>query len=221
MDKVKFFLKGILDIFLYFVLSILICGIFNRDITNTNNLTISTLSLIVADLIILFMFILIFRKTIIPDFNDFKKNWKNYLKSNVKYWLIGLALMIASNILISFIIEMPTNETLNREALLKNTIPSIISMVIIAPIIEELITRKHFKDAFQNKYIYIFMSGLIFGALHLLVAESLIECLYVIPYGVLGAAFAKIYYNTNNIWTNIFFHFIHNLIAVLLIFTGV
>jgi len=221
MDKIKSFFKGLFDIFLYFLLTILVYGIFNQDISNTNNLLLSNLSTIVADLIILFMFIIIFRKTLIPDFNDFKKNWKKYLKDNIQYWLIGLALMLISNILISFLVEMPTNEAINRDALFNTTIPSIISMVIIAPIIEELITRKNFKDAFKNQYIYIFISGLVFGSLHLLVAESLLECLYVIPYGVLGGAFAKIYYNTDNIWSNIFFHFLHNLIAILLIFTGV
>ena len=121
MDKIKSFFKGLFDIFLYFLLTILVYGIFNQDISNTNNLLLSNLSIIVADLIILFMFIIIFRKTLIPDFNDFKKNWKKYLKDNIQYWLIGLALMLASNILISFLVEMPTNEAINRDALFNTT----------------------------------------------------------------------------------------------------
>lgn len=221
MNAIKSFFKGTFYIFLYFIITVLIYLLFGNEIYNTNDLFLANIATIVADLTIVFIFIIIFRKTIIPDFNDFKKNYKKYIKDNIQYWLIGLFLMIISNILISFLVEMPTNEEVNRELLFNSTIPSIISMVIVAPILEELITRKSFKDVFKNQYIYIFISGLIFGSLHLLVAESLIECLYIIPYGVLGCAFAKIYYNTNNIWSNIFFHALHNFIAILLIFTGV
>jgi len=221
MNAIKSFFKGIFYIFLYFIITVLIYLLFGNEIYNTNDLFLANIATIVADLTIVFIFIIIFRKTIIPDFNDFKKNYKKYIKENIQYWLIGLFLMIISNILISFLVEMPTNEEVNRELLFNSTIPSIISMVIVAPILEELITRKSFKDVFKNQYIYIFISGLIFGSLHLLVAESLIECLYIIPYGILGCAFAKIYYNTNNIWSNIFFHALHNFIAILLIFTGV
>ena len=93
-------------------------------------------------------------------------------------------------------------------------------MVIAAPIIEELITRKTFKEVFSNQYVYIIVSGLIFGSLHLLSATNITEILYVIPYSALGCAFAKIYYNTDNLWTNIFFHSLHNLIAIIIIFIG-
>lgn len=218
--NIKNFFKGIFDIFLYFIATLFVYLIFSNGIDN-NNLYLSNIATIVSDLTILFIFIVFFRKTIVPDYYDFKKNYKKLIKDNLKYWLIGLILMVISNVLIGFWIDLPTNEEINRELLLSTTIPTIISVVIVAPITEELITRKHLKDAFKNQYVYIIISGLIFGSLHLLVAESVMECLYIIPYSVLGCAFAKIYYNTNNIWTNIFFHSIHNLIAIILIFTGV
>jgi len=222
MAKVKTFFKGLFFILLYFLLTIIIYATFYNDIYNDTNLILANVATIFADLLILFIFIVIFRKKIVPDFNEFKKNYKTYINDNFKYWLIGLFLMIVSNFVISLIIgDMPTNEEINRDILLTLPISSIISMVITAPIIEELITRKTFKDAFKNEYIFIIVSGLIFGSLHLLVAESLIEMLYIIPYAVLGCAFAKIYYNTNNLWSNIFFHSIHNLIAILIIFIGV
>lgn len=222
MTKVKAFLKGLFFILLYFLLTILIYSTFYKDIYNENNLVLANISTIFADLLILFIFIIIFRKKLIPDFHKFKKNYKSLINNNFKYWLIGLFLMIFTNLIISIIIgDMPTNEELNRNILLSMPISSIISMVITAPIIEELITRKAFKDAINNQYFYILFSGFIFGSLHLLVAENLLEMLYVIPYAVLGCAFAKIYYETDNLWTNIFFHSLHNLIAILIIFTGV
>lgn len=221
MEKIKLFFKGIFYIILYFILTITLYSIFYDVVYEYDNLMISNMATIFIELLILFIFIIIFRKTIIPDFYDFKKNSKNYLKENYHYYLIGLVIMIVSNVVINFFIQdIATNEEVNREILFTNTLSSIVSMVITAPIIEELITRKIFKDTFKNPWIYILVSGLIFGALHLLVAESFLECLYIIPYAALGAALAKIYYNTNNIWSNIFFHSLHNLIAILLIFWG-
>lgn len=219
MEKFKLFLKSLFYIFLYFFLSFLIYSLLYKHIYNETNNVLSSLSTIFADLFILFLFIIIFRKKIVPDYTDFKKNFKSYLKENFKYWLYGLILMIISNFLIIFFVQdIPTNEEANRMILLSSPISSIISLVIVAPIIEELITRKTFKDVFNNQYIFIIISGLIFGSLHLLVASSLIELLYIIPYSILGFAFAKIYYNTDNIWANITFHSLHNFLTIIYIF---
>jgi len=130
--------------------------------------------------------------------------------------------MIITNLIIGTILQsLPTNEEANRSLLFNNPISSLISLIIVAPIIEELITRRTFREVFNNEYIYMGICALVFGSLHLVASTSILELLYIIPYGLLGATFAKIYYNTNNIWSNIFFHALHNFIAILLIFTGV
>ena len=46
-------------------------------------------------------------------------------------------------------------------------------------------------------------------------STSLIEILYIIPYGALGFFFAKAFYETDNIFSSISVHMIHNTIAVL------
>lgn len=219
--KTKKFLLGIFYIILYFILSVTL-QLLLFDHINSDNFLLGDLTLLFINLFILFIFIIIFRKTLIPDYTDFLKNGKSYLKNNYQYYLIGLGLMMITNLVIGniFVNDLPTNESLNRSLLGVFPISSIVSMVITAPIIEELMTRKTFKDAIKNEYLYIFVSGFIFGSLHLLSATSLIECLYVIPYGILGGALAKIYYNTNNIWSNIFFHSLHNFIAIMLIVLG-
>ena len=221
LTKIIFFFKALFFLFLYFIISILVYAIFSTQISQ-NNLVLANSANILADLIILFTFIIIFRKTLIPDYHGFKKNFKLYIKDYANYWLIGLALMIISNLIISNIIgDMPTTEELNRTILLQLPISSIISMVIVAPIIEELVTRHAFRDSFTNMYIYSLVSGLIFGSLHLLTISSLIEVLYIIPYSVLGVAFAMMYYKSNNIWTSIIFHSFHNLMCIIIIFVGV
>ena len=94
-------------------------------------------------------------------------------------------------------------------------------MIIISPIVEELMTRTILKDAFKHQIVYILLSGLIFGSLHMIsIGNNFFQLLFVIPYSALGCAFAKIYADSNNIWTNIFFHSLHNLICILLIFIG-
>lgn len=221
MKKIKQFLSALFYLFLYFLLSIFMYSLTYTHINNTANFALSNAAMIFADLTVLFIFIIIFRKNIVPDFDDFKKNYHDYLNKNYKYWLIGLLVMVISNLVISSLIQnMPTNEEVNRQILFTNPISSFVSMVFITPIIEELITRKTFKDVFENQYLYIIMSGLIFGSLHLLSATSFIEVLYIIPYSALGCAFSKIYYNTDNIWSNIFFHSLHNFMAIILIFIG-
>lgn len=222
MNSIKTFFKGVFYIILYFLLQIFIYSIFYKDMYNKNNLVLANVATIFVDLLILFIFIVLFRQKLIPDFNEFKKNYKSFILNNIKYWIIGLTIMLITNFLISLIIgNMPTNEETNRIILANYPVSSIASMVIVSPIIEELIIRKTFKDVLKNQYVYVIFSGLLFGLLHLLVAESLLELLYIIPYAALGCAFAKMYYDTDNLWTSIFFHSIHNLIAIVLIFVGV
>ena len=101
----------------------------------------------------------------------------------------------------------------------------IFSISIYAPFIEELIYRKAIKDCFIpykqnkiNKYLCVITSGLIFAALHVIDSGSAIDYIYIIPYLSLGIAFALLYYNTNNIFSTISLHFLHNTVTLLLYF---
>jgi len=219
-DACSALFKQLLIIFFYFFGAELIQDFFPNIITS-NNLVLTNLRNIFAELLLLVIFILLFRNTLVPDFKDFKKNWKTCLKKGVIYWIIGVIVMIVSNIIISNFISEIANQAANLETLKSLPIYSVISMVVFAPITEELMTRIYLKNGFKNAIVYCFISGLIFGLLHMLSITSLIELLYIIPYGALGFVFAMIYYKSNNIWTNIFFHSLHNLIAVLLFFIGV
>ena len=128
--------------------------------------------------------------------------------------------MVFSNIIISSFIGIAENEELNRNMLSRLPIYSVIAMVIVAPIIEESMTKIILKDYIKNKIVYSIITGLIFGSLHLLNITNIIEVLYIIPYGALGAALSYIYSESNNIWTNITFHAIHNFIAISLLFVS-
>ena len=216
--KIKNFFYGILYIILYFFLTIVVYSTFSKHIYDENNLLLANVSTICADLIILFIFIILFRKTIIPDFKEFKINFKNIFKDNFKYYIIVLSFMLLSNLLLSiFIQDIPTNEELNREILQTFFYSSLFSMVIVAPIIEEAITKIYFRKTFNNKWLFVIFSGLLFAALHMLASTTLIELLFIIPYMALGSSLAYIYYKSNNIWANILFHSLHNTIAIIIL----
>jgi membrane protease YdiL (CAAX protease family) len=74
-------------------------------------------------------------------------------------------------------------------------------------------------DSIKNspKWVFIITSGIVFGLLHVITSfDYLYDLLYIIPYSSLGIAFALIYYRTNNVFSSIFVHALHNTILVIL-----
>jgi membrane protease YdiL (CAAX protease family) len=160
----------------------------------------------------------IYRKDFEQYFEDFKKNGKKHLKLGFNYWIIGLTVMIASNILIGALspVSMPENEQAVRAALKLSPLFIAFSAIIDAPIAEEMIFRKTLFDMIKNKKVYVVVSGLIFGAFHIIgVGTSLYSWLYIIPYAALGMAFAYSFVKTNNLLTSMCLHAFHNLITVM------
>ena len=124
--------------------------------------------------------------------------------------------MIISNIIISFFVEgKSTNETLKIEYISIMPIYMIFSSCSYAPFAEEMVFRKSLRNWFNNKVLYILLSGLIFGSMHLLSASSIVELVFLVPYSALGCAFAYMYSKTDNIFVPMSFHMMHNTIIVL------
>lgn len=224
MEKAKNFFKeigkSILILFLYMSLSIILSLIFN-PLISSSNFFISNATPIIVELIVLLTLFLFYADKIIDDFKSFKKNFKSIMDTSIKNWLIGLVIMLVSNIVLSLIIgNIANNEELNRSLLLTTPIYAVIAMVFIAPITEEIIFRLAPRKAFNKKIPYLLYSAILFGGMHLLSSSSLIEILYIIPYGALGFAFAKNYYETENIFSSISVHMIHNTIAVIIAYTA-
>ena len=211
--KIKEIIKFILIFLLYLLYSDIIIIILTKLGVNIkalpNNLKIAIMFLINLSLMI--MLFIFYRKSIKENFKDFKSNFKTYIKDNFKYYVIGLLIMIISNIIISFFVEgNSTNETLIREYINIMPIYMIFSSCIYAPFTEEMVFRKSLRNCFNNKVLYILLSGLIFGSMHLLSANNLVELVFLIPYSSLGCVFAYMYYKTNNIFVPMTFHMVHN-----------
>ncbi len=216
--KIKEIIKFILIFLLYLLYSDIIIIILTELGVNIkvlpNNLKIAIMFLINLSLMI--MLFIFYSKSIKENLKDLKLNFKSYIKDNFKYYVIGLLIMIISNIIISFFVEgNSTNETLIREYINIMPIYMIFSSCIYAPFTEEMVFRKSLRNCFNNKVLYILLSGLIFGSMHLLSASNLIELVFLIPYSSLGCVFAYMYYKTNNIFVPMTFHMVHNTIIVI------
>ena len=220
--------KTIIVIIFFFIYEMVIMQLLNFIGINTENLSTTSLTglLFIVDLIEIIIFFFVYYKDMTKDISDFKTNFKKYIKFALKWWIIGLVIMYVSNIILYFIVNTgATNQEIVQEQIKKLPLYMLISTSITAPFTEEVVFRKSIRDVFTNKYLYIIMSFLLFGGVHVLSSNSLLEILYIIPYGTFGAVFAYMYYKTNNIYTSMFIHFIHNFLIVILsiiqVFLGV
>ena len=218
MKKYKDIIIGILVFLGYLLLSkyadnILILLGFNK-LSTPLKLIVS----IIYELFILLTVIFIYLKTIVNDFIDYKQNIKYYINNYLKYWFLNLGLMMITNIIIINItnINNSTNQEYITKLLGKYPIYTIVATILIAPLTEELIFRLNIRKIFKNNIVFIITSGLVFGALHLTVATSFKELLFIIPYSIPGIIFAYTLTKSKNIFVPISLHTMHNTLMILL-----
>ena len=148
-------LKGIFSFILFFSTSYIqqiLIVVFNiKKITIKNAVVISFIS----SLIIASILILIYRKDLIKEWKIYKKNLSKNIDIGFKYWLIGLMCMMISNFIISFLLkaDQATNEQAVQKMISAMPYLLIVSAGILAPINEEILFRKVFKDNIKNKII--------------------------------------------------------------------
>ncbi len=172
----------------------------------------------INDLIYIIILILIFKEDIKRGIKDLRKNFANRAILSLNSWIIGCILMISSSFIISFILkqEVSTNESLVRQSIKIAPLYMLFTCSIMAPIFEELVFRKSLYGLIKNKWLFILISGLGFGLLHVLGSyNNPLDFLYVIPYGSMGCCFAYLLTKTDNIVLPIIIHMIHNTILVI------
>lgn len=223
LEQVKKYIAGLSAITVYFLLSelqLLPFQLLDIDITKMP-LYLKIIYSLCYEAILIGIIILIHLKKIKRDFTLLKENHKSYFKDCLKLWLIALFIMYLSNFIIFGIQSgLPTNEEIIREQFQISPIYIFISAVLFAPVLEELIFRQSFRNLFQNKWLFIIISGLVFGGMHVFTGDdiSMVDLLYLIPYSAPGMAFAYMLYKTDNIFVSMGFHMLHNGIMVALQF---
>lgn len=218
MNRICQFGKGLLGLFLFFFVQLGFQLLF-YNILIKNNLVVNNILYIIMELILMAILAFMNRKKLREDYSDFNENYKKYLKYGFKLWAVGLVIMMISNGLIASVIgSLANNEEMNRQMMLEYPVYMIISTMIFAPFIEELTFRGNFKDAFKSKTTFIIFTALVFAGVHVLNGiSSPLELLYFIPYGALSIAFGKTYMETNNIYTTMVIHSLHNSLSIILL----
>lgn len=222
--NIKSILTGIGVILLYFIGSSIYTNILNLFGVNYSKLSITVKSIYLGfyELILTLVIVYIYKKDFIPNLKDFIKNNTKYFKEYIKYWFMMLGLMMIANILITnFTTSLTSN---NQQTIMDNLkiapIYTFVVTVFIAPVLEELVFRLSFRKIFyKNDILFIIISGLVFGSLHVLGSfNAPIDLLFIIPYSIPGFIFAYIYCKSKNICVSMSIHFIHNGIMLLLSF---
>lgn len=166
-----------------------------------------------CEIIIMVGISLLFKNTLKEKWKDLKEHHKEYFKTYLKYWFLILGIMMTSSLIIQAIEpgSIANNEQSIRDTLIQAPIYTYLSAVFIAPFIEEMLFRQGIRNIFKNNFLFIFVSGFIFGGLHVFPsATTLVDYLYLIPYCTPGFIFAYVLTKTDNIFTTISLHFLHN-----------
>lgn len=174
--------------------------------------------LVVFYVVILSLMIGVFYKQLIHDFKIFKSYFKEYFVLILKTWGKALVLIMITTIIIQIITH--TTQANNQIALQNlfnsNPVFIVILAMFYAPIAEELMFRGVFRKFIKNKKLFIIVSGVVFGLMHVIDdSKTLAEFSYVFVYSILGIYLAGIYAKTNNLCTNIFMHFMQNTLSVI------
>lgn len=162
--------------------------------------------------------IIIYRKDLKKEWKIFKSKLSDNLDIGIKYWLIGLFFMMSTNILINLIWKSgtATNEQAVQKMITSLPFVMLLSAGILAPLNEEILFRKCFRDTFKNNIVFALVSGVFFGFLHVSTATTLSQFIYIVPYSCLGISFAVMYIKTKSVFTSMTMHMAHNSILTLL-----
>lgn len=222
---IKYF-KPLLVILMYILYqSNFLIGIINSfglDLSNIpRNLRI--IILILNDLAYIISLLLLFKTDIKNGIKDFKENINKRLTLSINCWIVGCLIMTISSIIISAILnkDVSTNEEIVRQSIKLAPFYMLFTCSVVAPVFEEMVFRKALHSLIKPKWLFIMLSGVSFGLLHVLGSyTSILDFLYVIPYGAMGSALAFLLTKTNNIFLPIAIHMLHNTILVLIQIIG-
>ncbi|MBR1718013.1 MAG: CPBP family intramembrane metalloprotease [Bacilli bacterium] len=214
-NRLKEIFLGIIALLTYFVLSMtesLPFELAGVDIQNIST-NIKLLYMFIYEVLILCLILLIFNKKIKKDFDDILKNHKTYYSKSIKYYLVGLIIMVFSNTILALLTNggIAGNEETVRAMFKMSPVYMYISAVLFAPVVEELVFRQGIRNICGKNIIFIIVSGFLFGGLHVMSSISTtLDLFYIIPYSALGVVFAIMLYKTDNIFVSMGFHFMHN-----------
>lgn len=118
--------------------------------------------------------------------------------------------------------EVSINQSAIETLLIQFPFKTFISIVIVAPIVEEIVFRGLLFRTMvhRNRILAYIVTFLVFGLAHLTFGENvggIIELIFLPIYGLSGLLFAYVYERTNCIYSSMLTHFFNNVISFFLI----
>ncbi len=207
------FFKVLLLFVLYILNNFIIYMVFSK--IGINN---SILMIFIADLIFLFISVLLYKKDLMIDFYKLKKNYN--IKKIIKIIIKNLILIFCINIIISFIASFFTGdiEELNSiQNLVNESIPYLIfKSLIFSPIAETILFQKSIKSITNSKVLYMLSSTLIFVLMNIAYMDFS-SCFFIfdiIGYFSMALVFSYMYIKNDNIFPIMITKFLYNIIPL-------
>lgn len=201
----------------------LIINLIGLDVQKFNYVDIAYYDTFI-ELVLTIIVIILYKKCLRKDIVLFKLNKKDYINKILNYLVLFIVVKISSSLIsgfLSVILGYEIVDSENQSAVI-NLVKSaplmmMISTVILAPIVEEGVFRLSLRKIIDNKTIFILISGLIFGLMHIFPTDLSLDfaLIQAITYVTMGFFLAYTYVETNNIWIVISIHAINNLISML------
>lgn len=174
-------------------------------------------------ILLFILFIYFFKDNLIEDFNKIKGNGKLLIYSS-----ICAILFLISSFLVSYIVSKFSDDSENQRLIVEmiksdGGIFMAISVIVFAPLVEELVFRKFIflKTKNLNIIMRYLISVITFALIHVLssdmndIKDWLIK---TIPYLVSALLFAIIYHKGNeNVFASLPSHILNNIFAVILV----
>ncbi len=189
------------------------------------NISINTVMLL-TEIIVLVCYIKKNFSFLKIEFIIFKDNIKESF-IQVANWLAWIYILnFLSNVAITFLlgIESSENQSLIVESMQGNVLITMFSIIVFAPIVEELVFRASIFSLFykKNKTLAVILGSSIFGLMHVLVSifsQNYVDLVYFIPYALMGYCICQCYIKSNNFIAPFLLHFINNIIGAASILT--
>lgn len=147
------------------------------------------------------------------DVPSFFRHFRRYFGFFFPKFVIFMVIYFVTAVLIA---AAAGEASANQTALSAVPLPLLaLSALIYAPVQEELLYRGVLRRLFADKRMFVVVSALFFGLIHMLhPGQTPGQMLYIIEYALIGGFFAYLYAKTDNICVSMMGHFFLNAIAL-------
>lgn len=229
-DRLYNILKLVLCLLFFFFIGNILKFTLNIFGINVDNLSVLKEALFqtIASFIMCIVLFLLYRKRVIKDFKEFINKFGKNIVYVIKMFILFMIVKYVVSFISVFIMILLGFDTSSMTSVNQNLIESYIKTApilmflttsIFAPFYEEILFRLGFKKVFKNKWLFIIISGSLFGLMHVFPLSDGVELLLgitqSISYVTMGIFLSLIYYKTDNIFMSIGVHFLNNFISII------